>query len=401
MRVGSRLCVAAVAAVVAVVAVVLAGGPAGAQTPPSAWYQSGQNQSRSGFNAAESTLSTGNVARLHRVWQDATAEPCCGTFLGQVVAANGVAYFTSDDSALSAVNLGTGALRWHTSLSECGSSGAPPSIHLGVLVVPTTECSPDDYLSDLAGYDAATGRHLWTWTSVNSMSAPVTVDGLAFVLSQNDDGAQRIDAIDVRTGAVRWEVLPTTFISQLAADGTHLYLSGLHTEQALSPATGHVLWTRSVPGGDVLVSAGHVVFAGSSGGTTVITSFSTSGARQWQARRAGSQSYTIAATTTEVLLAGDSTVQALTLAGGAARWSHTVTGSIDGQPAIAGGVVYVPALTRSGATVSALREGTGTGLWSHAYASTATSFIDTASVSVAAGTLFVGLDGTGVIALRP
>jgi outer membrane protein assembly factor BamB len=370
---------------------------AGAVTAPSGWYQSGQNQSRSGFNPGEATLTSSNVARLHQVWTHSTAVPCCRSFLGQVVAANGLAYYASGDSQFTAVTIATGTVRWRASVADCGNSAAPPSIHLGVLVVATSQCSPDDFTSELAGYDASTGRALWAWPSVEFMSAPVTVDGTAYVLSRDQDSAERVDAIDVRTGALRWEVRPAAFVSQLAADGSHLYLSGADQVQSRSTVTGHLLWTRFVPGGQVLQSAGHVVFAGYSGGQRVVSAFTASGARQWQIRRSGSRSYFIAATADELLLAGGSTVQASTLATGATRWTRTVSGTIFDQPAIAGGVVYATTVTDSGANVYALREGTGGRLWSRAYS----SFTDTVSASVAAGTLFVSRDGAGVVALRP
>ena len=117
---------------------------------------------------------------------------------------------------------------------------------------------------------------------------------------------------------------------------------------------------------------------------------------KWQGRPAFN---VMSASPSELVLTDYSgTVQALRLADGHPTWSTVISDAQGtfGQPAIAGGVVYVGMDTGHGAAVCALRDGTGAQLW------TATFGTDDAPlVSVAAGTLFVSTNGTGITALRP
>lgn len=375
--------------------VALSYGATFAAPSPSPWYQSGWNQSRTADNPQESALTYANVAHLHRVWSIPVASE--GETLTSVDSANGSSLFEGGaDNHLYAVSTTTGASAWNFSTPGCSEILSPPAIHLGVLVESSQACQSG--ASYLSGYDAATGRQLWTRRPQFSQAIPITANGRVYTEAPVPHSNKvQISALDVKTGSVVWSVTrgPAFGIDsfQLAADGTHLYLTSPTYTQALDPADGAVDWIRKVAGGQqILVSAGHVVVAG----IGVVTAFSAGGTQQWQIRPAFNS---MSATPTELVLTDFSgTIEGLGLTTGHAMWSTTVSDaeSTFGQPAIAGGVVYVGMDTDHGAAVYALRDGTGAPLWTGTFGTD-----DSPLVSIAAGTLFVSTNGTGVTALRP
>jgi outer membrane protein assembly factor BamB len=390
-------------ALTALVAAPAAG--ASASVSPSPWYQDGWNQSRAGFNPQETQLTATLAHALHQVWRVQTPDPCCeGPQTSSVVSVGGTAYFAGASGDVRAVNVVTGAQKWRVQAPECVVASAGPALYMGVLLVPTQACTPDDFNSWLTAYRPSTGQELWSHKAVNSMSAPLTRNGVAYVESSApaNIGLRRLDAIDVATGAVRWHRGLGGQTPALAADGTNLYLSSATTLMALDPVTGAFRWSRSVPGGNVLTSAGHVVVAGTSAGSEAIASYTQSGHRQWATSLVGSVGFSIAATGGEVVIADrNGMVQALDLAGGGFSWFTSFSTAVTSQPTIAGGVVYVTLATPTSSAVYALRDGTGAILWHFTDPAAAADAADTASPSVAAGTLFVSL-GSGIVrAFRP
>ena len=279
-----------------------------AAPPPSPWFQSGWNQSRTADNPQEAALTAANAARLHPVWS--VSVPSAGLTLTSVDSANGSAFFQGGaDNHLYAVNTSTGASTWNFSTPGCSEVLSPPAIHLGVLVESAQACQSG--ASYLSGYDVATGRTLWTRRPQFSQAVPITENGRVYTEAPIPHSNKvQISALDVHTGAVVWSVTrgPAVGIDsfQLAADSTHLYLSSPTYTQALNPANGAVDWIRKVAGGQqILVSSGHVVVAG----IGVLTSFSAGGTQQWQSRPAFNS---VSATAGELVLSDFSgTVEAL------------------------------------------------------------------------------------------
>jgi outer membrane protein assembly factor BamB len=388
------------AASAAALLTVLAGAGSGsAAVTPSSWFQSGFNQSRTGSNPQESQLTSANVAGLHKNWSVTTPPPCCdASQTTGVVTTGGITYFVGAAADVHAVKTTTGTPVWSQQAPECAGADAGPALHLGVLLVPTHACTPDDFNSWLTAYDAATGHLLWSLKAVNSMSSPAAFGGVAFVESENaaNLGRHKLQAVDVQTGAVLWQRALGANDPALAGDGSNLFLSSQTTLQALDPATGAVRWSRSVRGGHVLLSAGHVVVGGASGGAQRIAAYTTGGTKQWSVSTPGATSYFMSATTSEVVIADTGGfVQAITLAAGQGTWFSSFSTAVTSQPAIAGGVVYVTVATPRSGAVYALRDGVGSILWHFTEPAFADSE-DTAAPSVAAGQLFVSL-GSGVV----
>ena len=105
-----------------------------------------------------------------------------GLDLTSVDSVAGRAYFIGGTgNKLYSVDATTGAVRWQLSIPGCTSAFSPPALHLGVLVVASGPCtSGRGYLS---GYDAGTGRRLWTVRTGFSGSPPLTENGYVYLES--------------------------------------------------------------------------------------------------------------------------------------------------------------------------------------------------------------------------
>ncbi len=402
-----RLLVAVVAASVSVLISGLVTGvtTASAATGPSPWYQSGWNQGATGFNPLETTLTAAAVPGLTQAWAVTTPEPCCDAAqTTSVVSSGGTAYFMGAAADVHAVNATTGAPRWTRQAPECGIASAGPALTMGVLLVPTQECTPDDANSWLTAYDASTGAVLWSFLQGNRMSSPITFNGIAVVQADPPGEIQpnRLVAVDVHTGAVRWHRSLPGQSGALASDGTRLFVSTGSALTAVNPSTGATQWSRSVPGGRVLVSSGHVVTAGTHSGSRVMTSYTPAGVRQWSVSIAGASASRLSATTTELVVADASGhLRARSLATGAATWSTTLPGGVLTQPALADGVLYATVALPHTSALYALRDGSGAVLWHFTEPGSTDGAGVTAAPSVAAGTVFASLGSGTVRAFRP
>lgn len=411
-RARARLLIAVVAASICVLATGVTGAvaaPGGAATTsgstPSPWYQSGWNQGRTGFNPLESTLTAANAPGLHQVWSLTTPEPCCDAAQTTgVVSSGGTAYVMGAAADVHAVDATTGVTRWTRQAPECGIASAGPAFTMGLLLVPTQECTPDDANSWLTAYDASTGAVRWSLLQGNQMSSPITFNGIAVVAADPPSEIQpnRLVAVDVHTGAVLWHRSLPGQAGALASDSTRLYVSTGSALAAVNPSTGATEWTRSVPGGHVLFSNGNVVTAGSHGSSRVVTAYTPAGARRWSVTIAGTAGFSLSATTTELILADASgQLRARSLGSGAATWSTTLPGGVVTQPAIAGGVVYATVARPATSALYALRDGSGAVLWHFTEPGSTHGADVTAAPSVAAGTLFASLGSGTVRAFRP
>jgi outer membrane protein assembly factor BamB len=366
-------------------------------TTPSSWLQSGSTPGRSGFNSQESQLTAASAHTLHQAWSLTTPVPCCdGPQTTSVVSTGGIAYVVGADAEVHALNARTGAPIWRRQAPECADSADGPALADGLLLVPTQECTPDDFNSWLTAYDAATGRVVWSLKQAVFMTSPLVSGGHVFVQADPPQVGfkPRLLGVDLHTGAIRWHRITS---GAVAADASNLYLSTANQLQALDPATGAVRWTRSAAGGHVLVSAGHVVTAGFTGGSQVITSYGAAGVRQLTADGFGPADFTMSATATELVVADTGgSVVGTSLATGDFGWAGGFSTAVTTQPAIAGGVVYVTVATPRSSAIYALRDGTGAVLWHFTEPGTAFGSDVTAAPVVADGTLYASL-GTGVL----
>jgi outer membrane protein assembly factor BamB len=376
-----------------------------AATAPSPWYQSGWNQGETGFNPLESTLGAAAVTGLHTAWSASTPEPCCDAAQTTgVVSSGGTAYFMGAAADVHAVTARTGVPRWTRQAPECGIASAGPALTMGLLLVPTQECTPDDANSWLTAYDASTGAVRWSLLQGNRMSSPVTFKGIAVVQADPPGEIQpnRLVAVNVHTGAVLWHRSLPGQVGALASDSTRLFVSTGSALTAVNPSTGATEWSRSAPGTHVLVSNGKVVTAGVHDGSRVVTSFSPTGGRRWSATSPGAAAFSLAAPTSELLVAdANGSVQARNLATGSPTWSTTLPGGVLTQPAVADGVVYATVARPHTSALYALRDGSGAVLWHFTEPGSTDGSGVTAAPSVAAGTLFASLGSGTVRAFRP
>jgi outer membrane protein assembly factor BamB len=151
---------------------------------------------------------------------------------------------------LTAVDAGTGAVRWQVSLPQ----GTVPAVVGG----PVTVGLPDG--TQLTAYDATTGKAHWQrndalsiWQAPNPLSALPASDPLLVSTYTGYAG------LDPATGAVRWTgTWPNKEYDSLggaynpapmdpaSGDGRYYWFDG-QTAFAMASATGAILWTTSAP----------------------------------------------------------------------------------------------------------------------------------------------------------
>jgi outer membrane protein assembly factor BamB len=116
--------------------------------------------------------------------------------VGHPALANGAAYLTAYDggpSALYALNLADGTLRWHFD--------SPAAGHFYKPVVDGTTVFATNADGAFYAVDAATGVLRWKFeTGTGDAHAPTLVGGVVYFV----DGAGVLDAVDASTGVVRW-----------------------------------------------------------------------------------------------------------------------------------------------------------------------------------------------------
>ncbi|MEE4022101.1 PQQ-binding-like beta-propeller repeat protein [Gordonia sp. PKS22-38] len=137
---------------------------------------------------------------------------------GLVVPA-GPGFVTFDSSGVRAYDGASGESRWHYPRDRfpegCTGDGVW-STGTSVDSVVMVQCSRENEADDdtphpvVSGFDAMTGRHLWTNAEGWVVRARSVSDGDGAVgVSRSDGDAERVGALDVRTGRLRWQQAAT------------------------------------------------------------------------------------------------------------------------------------------------------------------------------------------------
>lgn len=197
-------------------------------------------------------------------------------------------------------------------------------------------------------------------------TAPAIADGVAYVANT----AGQLVAVDVHNGAPLWTWnLPSgaAIAGSPAVDTTRgLVFVGADdgTLDAVSSATGHLVWTARI-GGDVSapVYGGGEVYVTSSTGT-VERFAELTGKKTWaRTLPSGISAAPSLDTAAGTLVVGttDGEVAALAVRTGATLWTYSSGGAVSASAMISGGTVYFA----SGDSVEAVRETTGTWIWTY------------------------------------
>jgi outer membrane protein assembly factor BamB len=166
---------------------------------------------------------------------------------------------------VAAFDAGTGTVRWRVRFD--GDVVTPPGIddRAGIVVA---LWHPDRGEGRLRALDLASGATRWETATLEKTAAPVVHDGAVLVSEGDNFSRARARALDLGTGAVQWETaLPKSFeweTEPAAAGADYVTVDHFGTATALDVATGRIRWQRS---GDwalldtqVVIGEGTVVF---------------------------------------------------------------------------------------------------------------------------------------------
>jgi outer membrane protein assembly factor BamB len=320
---------------------------------------------------SESAIGTANVAALVPKWSTGLS----GAIESSPAIVNGVAFLTTLDGTVDALNAITGAVNW-TVAPGSGNQYSSPAVANGIVYVGSdngrvyaldattgatdwsvltgdvVESSPTVvsgvvYVGSADGkvyaLDATTGAVKWTTTTGSSVySSPAVVGGVVYIGSFDD----KLYALDATTGAVKWTTATGNLIfsSPSVASGVVYVGSEDGKVYALDATTGAVNWTTAT-GGRILSSpsvASGVVYIGSDDAKLYALN-ATTGAVTWTATTgAAVESSPAVANGLVYVGSADAKLWAFDAVTGATKWTGTTTSAIYSSPAVANGVVYIP-----------------------------------------------------------
>lgn len=216
-------------------ALAMAASPSAFSASAGDWTSSGYDTSNTRYNAAESSIGVGNVARLGVKWKLATQGDVSATPAVQ----DGTVYVPDFAGNLYAVNAQTGVPRWTANIATLtGIPGnharATPAISGNTLIIGDQAgkaFSPDGWL---LGIDKRNGALLWK-TKVEGgypiiTQAATVKNGVAYVgVASYEEALVRFGfpltfrgfmmAVDVATGAIRWK----TYMAPLGYAGSAIW----------------------------------------------------------------------------------------------------------------------------------------------------------------------------------
>jgi outer membrane protein assembly factor BamB len=347
------------------------------------WPQHYHGPHHRSVNYAETALSPSTVGNLELAWSTGKRLEQLAT--GDPVVANGMVYAVIDSihgkDSLEAFDETTGALRWKRN----GDFSGTPAIVGDRLVVSSYFPS-----SQIAAFTARGGHPLWSTSMPGIIDFTATNDT---VYTATTTFADRVDAVDLRTGAVKWRFASNQNSESSApvVDGSTIYFgesSGEDGElRALDAATGATVWSNPhvIPGGPLSIANGRL-YLGTWDDTTKAFDAAT-GLRLWS-RRANDIVFTAPAVDDGVVYSGslDRNLYALDARTGRLEWHAGTGGQVRGSAAVANGVVYFGS---DDGTVDAVDAGSGASLWK------ATIGGDVGSPAVAGGMVFVTRNSLG------
>jgi outer membrane protein assembly factor BamB/tRNA A-37 threonylcarbamoyl transferase component Bud32 len=292
-------------------------------------YVPGYNGSLYAFNA--NTGGTLWVTPLSTSWINIT-----------VAVAGGIVYVGTDDGKLNALNASTGAILW-TSTANNVFVNSSPALANGIVYIGTDN-------GTFYAFNATTGATLWTFTATStklaSITAPAVVNGIVYFSSDNGS----VYALDATTGALKWSTpIPSLYFSAPAVVNGILYI-GANNLYALNANTGAIIWVSAANKGFSSSPAvvNGIVYVGSYD-HNIYAFNATTGAVIWNYTTGGVMIYPSPLVIPGVVFMGsdDYTFYALDASTGAKLWSFHLGSFVEGEPAVANGIVYLVG-TRNG-----------------------------------------------------
>lgn len=196
------------------------------------WVELGANAGHTGLSTSTPALSAATVRKLHRLWS-ATLTTSSSVFSSSPVVAAGIAYVvvpgasSSVASHLKAFSATTGALLWSKTINY--PSMCPYAAQEGMTCEPAVA---GDVVLVVGSYVTANSTQ---WT---------------------------VQAFNARTGASLWTLKPLNDFLTLATNGNIVYVAGGAGIEAVSAATGKVIWTtvasEAIPSGAPAIADGRL-----------------------------------------------------------------------------------------------------------------------------------------------
>jgi outer membrane protein assembly factor BamB len=325
------------------------------------------------YNPFETTLTAQNVGTLVVGFQAFAS----GLVISAPVVGNGIAYFSSNDGNVYAVDATTGALIWQKQLPAMAVANSPAVVN-GILYIGASR-----YLYAL---NASTGANVWRFSTGNTVNTrPAVANGIVY-FGSND---HRVYAVNATTGASIWSYTTGNYVTASPAIANGMVYIGSQDRYfyALNASTGTFVWKYGIMAAVTTSAAvaNRRVYVSENG---VYALDATTGALLWS--QPGLRSLVGPAVAKGVVYqctaAGDA--WALDGASGSTVWLQSQGCPTADSPAIANGVIY---FGDNFAEVHALRASDGVSLWTYQMDGGRISNTSTAVV-VANGMVYVGAE---------
>lgn len=280
-----------------------------------------------------------------------------------------------------------GTVRWHYDDSQIEDNSAP--------LVADGSVYLDDGQASVYALNAATGALRWhTSLTEGGLSFPVAAAcGLVYVYANGDNNKTNVlYALDAATGKVRWHSASTAPLYMVVANGvvyvaSYSFPAHSSSLSALNGADGSVLWKAVLPDGEGFFPGGEqsffsffpqvvggVVYAVASVDTATVRVYAyraTDGKLLWRSgtiKNLGAFSSPPAIGTGAIYFGSDNgTVSAISMPAGAPLWHYNAGRSVYASPQVADGLVYISLASNGGAAsnhdVIALDAAHGTVRW--------------------------------------
>jgi len=381
------------------------GQPTTPYVPPSYSPMFGFNTLHTRFNPDESIINATNVSGLTNYW----TAPTGSLINSSPVVANGVAFISSTDHELYAIDARTGKKLWTalntTSPSDRGSFiYSTPMVVNGVVYIGSTD-------HHLYAIDARTGKILWTAATGDAIfSSPTVVNGKVYIGS-DDHKLYAFNASGCGgqpTCTSLWTATTgSNIVSSPAVVNGVVYIGSWdHKLYAFDANNGSTLWTARVSwkiSSSPAVVKG-LIYVGSEAGDGLFYVYKASGCGQTTCQpiwvdAAGGWIDSSPAVANDMVYIGshDNKLYAFKASGCGATlcspaWTQPTGGPIESAPAVANGVVYVGSWDGK---LYAFDAGTGTPLWSYQ-----TGAKITASPTVVNGVVYISSNDSKLYAFH-
>ena len=191
-------------------AIKLLGRDAPTDYATSNWLHFGYDNSYTGYNPVESTISITNVAQLERKWGVGCDDPAYSTITSSPAIYNGTLYtrfkISPSYSKLHAYDARTGQMLWQFSKNNTGRTPQPVVSEDGIIFD-----MEGSYPTNLYAIDADTGTELWEAPIAFDIgfteTALVTVDeenNVVYLVDFGLRGEGKLFALDKQTGEIVW-----------------------------------------------------------------------------------------------------------------------------------------------------------------------------------------------------